>query len=89
MTMKTVASREAQNNFGDIANIVKSGEEVIITQYGKPTMVVLPYTLAMEALRAYKARLFVQFMDSMPPAKLGAPELSEQELTDLIHELRS
>jgi len=42
MLMKTISSAEVQNRFGSIANIVKNGEPVAFTQYGTPTMMILP-----------------------------------------------
>jgi antitoxin (DNA-binding transcriptional repressor) of toxin-antitoxin stability system len=86
--MKTLPSVEVQNKFGSIANIVKGGEPVAVTQYGTPTMMILPYVLAADALRAYNARRLVQFMDAMPPANPTAPELTDNEINDLVHELR-
>jgi len=71
MTMKTRSSVEVQNRFGSIANIVKSGEPVAVTQYGTPTMMILPYSLATEVLRDYNARKLVQFMDVMPSRVYG------------------
>ena len=88
MTMKTLSSVEVQNRFGSIANIVKSGEPVTVTQYGTPTMMILPYSLATEALRDYKARKLVQFMDAMPTANADAPNLTLEQLNKLVHELR-
>ena len=87
-SMKTLSSVEVQNKFGGVANIVKSGEPVAVTQYGTPTMMILPYALATEALREYNARRMVDFMDGMSPAKSGAPELTEAEITALVHEFR-
>jgi hypothetical protein len=87
MTMKILPSVEVQNKFGTIANIVKGGEPVAVTQYGTPTMMILPYTLATEALREYNARRLVQFMDGMS-ASTNAPALSQEEINDLVHELR-
>jgi prevent-host-death family protein len=86
--MKTISSVEVQNRFGSIANIVKSGEPVAVTQYGTPTMMILPYALATEALRDYNARKLVQFMDSMPPAMPDAPELSLEQMNKLVHDVR-
>ena len=77
-----------QNKFGAIANIVKGGEPVAVTQYGTPTMMILPYTLATDALREYNARRLVQFMDGMSPANPNAPTLSPEEINGLVHELR-
>lgn len=87
--MKTLPSGEVQNKFGSIANIVKSGEPVAVTQYGTPTMMILPYGLATEALREYNAKRLVQFMDAMSPAKADAPELTPEEINQLVHELRA
>lgn len=86
--MKTLPSVEVQNKFGAIANIVKSGEPVAVTQYGTPTMMILPYALAADALREYNARRLVGFMDAMQPANPNAPELGLDEINDLVHELR-
>lgn len=87
--MKTLSSVEVQNRFGSIANIVKGGEPVAVTQYGTPTMMILPYALAAEALRDYSARKLAQFMDGMPPANADAPNLTLEQLNNLIHELRA
>jgi prevent-host-death family protein len=86
--MKTISSVEVQNRFGSIANIVKSGEPVAVTQYGTPTMMILPYALATEALRDYNARKLVQFMDSMPSAMPDAPDLSLEQMNKLVHDVR-
>lgn len=86
--MKTLSSVEVQNRFGSIANIVKSGEPVVVTQYGTPTMMILPYSLADQALRDYNARKLVQFMDAMPPTSKEAPNLTIEQINALVHELR-
>ena len=86
--MITMPSVEVQNKFGSIANMVKGGETVAVTQYGTPTLMILPYGLGEAALREYNAARFAKFMDAMPPAKAGAPELTQAEFNDLVHELR-
>ena len=68
--------------------MVKAGEPVAVTQYGTPTLMILPYTLATEALRDYNARKLVQFMDAMPTANADAPNLTLEQINSLIHELR-
>jgi prevent-host-death family protein len=88
MTIKTLSSVEVQNRFGSVANIVKSGEPVAVTQYGTPTMIILPYSLAAEALRDYNARKLVQFMDSMPSVSKDTPNLTLEQINTLVHELR-
>jgi prevent-host-death family protein len=86
--MKTLSSVEVQNKFGTIANIVKSGEPVVVTQYGTPTLMILPYSLAEQALRDYNARKLVQLMINMPPAHDSAPSLTLEQFNELVHELR-
>lgn len=86
--MKTLSSVEVQNRFGSIANIVKGGEPVAVTQYGTPTMMILPYAMAAEALRDYNARKLVQFMDALPPASADVQNLTSDQINDLVHELR-
>lgn len=88
IAMKTFPSVEVQNKFGSVANIVKGGEVVAVTQYGTPTLMILPYKLATEALREYNARRLVQFMEAMPVADAEAPELTLEEINKLVHELR-
>lgn len=88
MAMKTLPSVEVQNKFGSIANIVKGGEPVAVTQYGTPTMMILPFGLATEALREYNARRLTHFMDAMPAANADAPELTSEQISKLVHELR-
>jgi antitoxin (DNA-binding transcriptional repressor) of toxin-antitoxin stability system len=89
MNMRTMPSVEVQNNFGSMANIVKGGEPVAVTQYGTPTMMILPFALASDALREYNARRMVNFMEAMPPVNVGAPELSLSDINALVHELRA
>jgi prevent-host-death family protein len=86
--MKTLPSRDVQNKFGSIANLVKSGETVTVTQYGTPTMMILPYALAAQALKEYNCRRLIGFMDAMPHAHSEAHELTLEEINDLVHELR-
>ena len=86
--MKTLSSAEVQNRFGSIANIVKSGEPVAVTQYGTPTMMILPYALATDALREYSARKLAQYMDAMPTAHADALGLTLEQINSLVHDLR-
>lgn len=87
--MQTITSVEVQNKFGSVANIVKSGEPVAVTQYGTPTMMILPFALASVALREYNAKRMVNFMQAMPAVNVGAPELSLADINALVHELRA
>jgi len=89
MVMQTLPSVEVKNKFGQVARAVNQGEPVTVTQYGESTMMILPYQLAKEALRVYKAQKLIEFMDAMPPAYADAPELTEEEITALVHEYRT
>ena len=86
--MKTVASREIQNKFGSIANTVKGGEAVVVTQYGQPTMMILPYEIGREMLEKRAASRMTVLLDSLAPVPADAPELSDSDINDLVHELR-
>jgi hypothetical protein len=59
-----------------------------VTQYGEPTMMILPYGMAQEALRLYASQKMIKLMDTMPLANAGAPELSLEDINALVHELR-
>lgn len=87
--MLTMPSVGVQNKFGSISRAVIGGEAVTVTQYGQPTMMILPYTVAKEALRLYKAHNAIAFMDALPPAHADAPELSLENINKLVHELRA
>lgn len=84
--MKTISAGKVKNNFGSVSNIVKSGEPVTITQYGTPTMMILPFNIGEEALRIYKAISMCDFMKNMSPLKEGAPDLSLEEINEIINE---
>jgi antitoxin (DNA-binding transcriptional repressor) of toxin-antitoxin stability system len=86
--MQTLSSVEVQNSFGSIDNIVKSGEPVAVTQYGTPTLMILPYSLAAEALRDYHARKLAEFMAATPSADPDASALTLEQINSLVHELR-
>lgn len=54
MMGKSFSTTFVQKHFGMIMNIVISGESVIVTRYGKPVMMILPYMLADEVMREYR-----------------------------------
>lgn len=41
--MRTVSSREANENFSKLLSQVEAGEEVVITRRGRPVAVLAPY----------------------------------------------
>lgn len=86
--MLTMPSVSVQNRFGSVARSVGRGESITVTQYGEPTMMILPYTLAQEALKMFKSQKLIQFMNEMPLANPEAPDLSLADINALVHELR-
>jgi antitoxin (DNA-binding transcriptional repressor) of toxin-antitoxin stability system len=87
MLMKTLPSREVQNNFGQVANMVIGGEEIVVTQYNRPTLMIIPYEIGKEAMRLYRAEQMVRFMKNMETNK-EAEELTMEDINRLVHESR-
>lgn len=85
--MKTLPSREVQNNFGQVANMVIGGEEIVVTQYNRPTLMIVPYEIGKEAMRLYRAEQMVRFMKNMETNQ-EAEELTMEDINRLVHELR-
>jgi hypothetical protein len=52
-------------------------------------MMILPYHLAQEALRAFNAQRLIRTMEAMPPSNPDAPDISLAEINAIVHELRS
>ena len=86
--MKTLPSKEVQNRFGQVTNMVLRGEDVVVTQYGEPTLMIVPYEVGTEAMRLYKAEQMKSFMQSMETSK-AAEDLSFDDINRMVHELRS
>jgi antitoxin (DNA-binding transcriptional repressor) of toxin-antitoxin stability system len=86
MDMKTLSSREVQKNFGAVADLVKGGESVRVTQYGRPAFVMLPESVETEELlrRFAGKRLLRLLKDATPNAEAQA--LSQVAVNELIHE---
>jgi antitoxin (DNA-binding transcriptional repressor) of toxin-antitoxin stability system len=84
--MKTLSSREVQKNFGTVADLVKGGESVRVTQYGRPAFVMLPESAETEELlrRIAGKKLVRMIKESTPNA--AAQALTQQEVNQLIHE---
>jgi antitoxin (DNA-binding transcriptional repressor) of toxin-antitoxin stability system len=53
--MQTFTSREAQTRWGTVTDIAKK-EPVTVTQYGRPSFMLLPIEIGQEALRLNIAR---------------------------------
>lgn len=88
--MQTLSSAKVQASFGEVADIAKSGEPVAITQYGRPTLMLFSFKEGEELLRLRAARDFSRYFEAqsqlMPS---GEPELSMDDISELVHELRA
>lgn len=88
--MQIVTSGKVQASFGEIADIAKSGEVVTITQYGRPTLLLMRYQDGIEAIRAAAGKNAVAWLDerakNLPKA---AQEVTQAELDALIDEARA
>lgn len=84
--MKTLSSREVQKNFGSVADLVKAGESVRVTQYGRPAFVMIPESADTdEFLRRLAGKRLVRMLkESTPNAEAQA--LTQQEINHLISE---
>ena len=88
MTMLTVTSQRLQTKFGEISDIVKSREPVVITQYGRPTMLLVSYDDGIEALRQYHAKKLVDFLNERAKESPLATDAEIDEISRLIEEER-
>lgn len=87
--MLTVSSQRFQTKFGEISDIVKTREPVIITQYGRPTMMLISYNDDIaEVLRQYHAKKFVAFLEEQAKAHPPATDEELAEINRLIDEER-
>jgi antitoxin (DNA-binding transcriptional repressor) of toxin-antitoxin stability system len=86
MAMRTLSSREVQKNFGSVADLVKAGESVRVTQYGRPAFVMIPEGQDTEELlrRMAGKRLVRLLKDATPSAEAQA--LTQQDVNNLINE---
>ena len=82
-----LASGEVKNKFGQVTNMVLRGEDVVVTQYGTPTLMILPYDVGTEALRLYRAKQMKAFMQNMETSN-EADQLSFDDINKMVHDLR-
>jgi antitoxin (DNA-binding transcriptional repressor) of toxin-antitoxin stability system len=67
--------------------MVIGGEEIVVTQYNRPTLMIVPYEIGKEAMRLYRAEQMVRFMKNMETNK-EAEELTMEDINRLVHESR-
>ncbi len=88
--MQTISSGKVQTSFGEVADIVKGGEPVTITQYGRPTMLLMRYQDGIELLRGTAGRQLLALFDerakNLPQA---AKTATLNEVNHLIDKARS
>jgi prevent-host-death family protein len=89
MAVQTFSSAKVQANFGEAADIAKSGEPVAITQYGRPTLMLMSYKDGEEMLRLRStARIHEYMNERLKNMPVDVPELSMDDINNLVHELR-
>lgn len=87
--MLTVSSQRLQTKFGEVADIVQSREPVLITQYGKPTMMLISYDdEIMEMMRQYHAQKAMSFLQERAEKYTRTTDEELEELYHLIEEER-
>lgn len=88
MTMLTVSSQRLQTKFGEISDIAKSREPVIITQYNRPTLVLFNYQDMMELMRLAAKMRFIERLDKHARYTTEPTDEEMAELNRLIDEER-
>jgi antitoxin (DNA-binding transcriptional repressor) of toxin-antitoxin stability system len=87
MTMQILTSREVQKNFGAISDkVVREGETMTITKYGRPSLYILPANEETATLvRRMAGRRLIQKMKSRAP-NAEAEKLTQADINQLIDE---
>ena len=85
--MQTMTSGKVQTSFGEVADVVKGGEPVTITQYGRPTMLLVRYQDGMEMMREMAGKRLIDLLDERAKdAPIEARAISDETLRVLIDE---
>ena len=85
--MQTLTSRDVQTRFGAVLDLAKR-EPITVTQYGRPSVMIVPIAIGEEAVRQHNALRFADFLDAMPEPALDAPEITIDEVNTMVHALR-
>ncbi|MDI9334957.1 MAG: hypothetical protein QM533_11350 [Cytophagales bacterium] len=87
--MQTVTSGTVQTRFGAVVDIAKGGTPVTITQYGRPTLMLFAYKEGEELLRMRHAAEQENWnKERMRHITPEASALTDEQMNDLVHELR-
>lgn len=84
--MQTLTSRDVQTRFGAVLDLAKR-EPITITQYGRPVIVMMSVEEALQLQSLRAERRFGDFMSTLP-TNPAAEQLSDEDITKLVHELR-
>ncbi len=85
--MQTLTSRDVQTRFGAVLDLAKR-EPITVTQYGRPSVMIVPIAIGEEAVRQHNALRFADFLDAIPAPAPAAPEITMDEVNALVHQLR-
>lgn len=89
MNMKTVTSGQIQAKFGEIAELAKFREPVTITQYGRPSLLLMSYNDGMKALKLLAQQKTIDWMDGRElSAPIEAKNANLDEINQLVNESR-
>jgi antitoxin (DNA-binding transcriptional repressor) of toxin-antitoxin stability system len=85
--MQTMTFGKVQTSFGEVADVVKGGEPVTITQYGRPTMLLVRYKDGIEMMREMAGKRLIDLLDERAKdAPTEARAISDEALRVLIDE---
>lgn len=88
MPMLTVPSQRLQTKFGVFADIVKTREPVVITQYNRPTLILTRYEDTMENMRLAAKMRFIQRLNENARYTAEPTDDEMAELNRLIDDER-
>ena len=78
-----------QANFGKAMDIAKSGEPVTITQYGRPALMLFSHKEGEELLRLSSTVKLSHYLEGRAKTlPSDVPELTADDINNLVHELR-
>lgn len=87
--MQTLSSAKVQANFGQAMDIAKSGEPVTITQYGRPALMLFSHKEGEELLRLRSTVKLSNYLEGRAKTMPNdMPELTADDINNLVHELR-
>lgn len=84
MSMKVIASADAQKNFGIVADWVAAGESVRVTRYGRSAFLILPETEeTSQVARKLAGRRMMHHLKSSPRSAEAAT-LTQNQINKMI-----